>query len=72
MNQPTSIHAGKDLITRNNEAEVRLIEGQADIAAAKARFWRQLASITGLAYLALLVTLIACALVFLLELTPWY
>lgn len=66
----TSItHLKGSLTERNDEAQVKLVENEAALAAAKARFWRSLASIASvgmlaawLAVAALLIVLVALGL----------
>jgi cell division protein FtsX len=70
MNEPTPI-ARKTLTERSSEAQVAYDEHQAAIAKAKARYWRNLAAITAVIQVAAVALLIACTIVFLLDLTPW-
>jgi type IV secretory pathway TrbF-like protein len=69
MNDATPI---RSLTTRNDEAQVRLVENEAHIAAGKAQVWRHLGTLSALLVLAAIGGLIYAVIYALLSLTPWH
>lgn len=65
-------HLKGSLTDRSNEAEVRLIEGQADTAEAKAKLWRTVRAIASVGLLLAWMLVVALVITSIAEFVSWF